>query len=178
MPGYYEGDYYVWLLESIGVVHGEYENYKLLVHYLFASEFKYILEMDENRAMAGLNLRSLFSQESGVYLEDVYTGPCTVLEMLIALANDIAFDTSTQVKEWFWEMADNLGLLYFDDQHFDKEEVRCILNIWMERQYDSCGHGSIFPVESFDGDMRSLEIWSQKNAYMTRLYPVNNEWEE
>lgn len=174
MPGHYEGDYYVWLLDSIGVMGEEYVNYKLLAHHLFTSEYEYGLEMDRNRAMAGLNLRSLFAQESGVYLEDVYEGPCTVLEMLIALANDIAFDTSTPVKEWFWEMADNLGLLYFDDQHFDKEEVSYILNIWMERQYDSCGHGSIFPIDSFDGDMRSMEVWSQKNAYTTRFYPVGN----
>ena len=169
------GDYYIWLLDSIGVLYGEHENYLILMQHLFSTEYTYVFEMDGNRAMAGLNLRTLFSQETGVYADDVHSGPCSVLEMLIALADAIAFDTSENTADWFWQLIDNLGLSEFDDEHFDLHEVNHILEKWMNRQYDSSGFGSLFPIRHFDKDMRSMEVWDQKNAYLTTLHPVG-QW--
>ena len=47
-------DYFNWLLEKVGVLHGEYENYSLLVQYLYSREYEYLIAMDSNRASGGL----------------------------------------------------------------------------------------------------------------------------
>lgn len=168
------GDYYMWLIDSVDVLYGRHENYLLLMQHLFTTKYEYAFEMDRNRAMAGENLRVLFAQEAGLYLEDVNDGPCNVLEMLIALAKSIAFDTSTSVSRWFWEMIRNLGLMSQDDEHFDRTKVNDVLGAFMQRTYQPSGEGSLFPIRNFKGDMRKMELWDQKNVYLTTLYPVGN----
>ena len=107
-----------------------------------------------------------------MYLDEVRRDDCSVLEMLIALARDIAFDTSTTTSEWFWLMMDNLHLTSEDDEDYDRDYVDQCLNIWMNRSYDKEGCGSLFPIPDFDGDMRKLEVWDQKNAYLIDSYPM------
>lgn len=170
-----DNDYYVWLLESIDALHGEHSNYQFLMQHLFTTEYKYVFEMDRNRAMAGENLRSLYSQECGVYIEEVNDGPCNVLEMLVALSRSMAFDTSAETSEWFWRLIDNLHLSSEDDINFNRAYVDHCLDVWMTRKYDSEGDGSLFPIPHFSGDLRKMEIWDQKNTYLTTLYPAG-EW--
>ena len=172
-----KNDYYMWLLEYAGILYDGHELYNDLIQYLFAIEFEYAFVMDENRAKAGETLRTKFASEAGVYVEEVKTGPCTVLEMLIALADAIAFDTGGCISDWFWEMMDNLDLTRFDDDHFDQDQVEARVSIWMYRLYDSNGLGSLFPVVGYKGDMRKLEIWDQKNIYISTKYPVG-KWIE
>ena len=167
-----DNDYYVWLLESIDALHGEHSCYQLLVQHLFTTEYDYAFEMDRNRAMAGENLRALYSQDCGIDIDDVNGGPCNVLEMLIALSKSMAFDTSTETSEWFWKLIDNLGLTSEDDEHFDRAYVDHQLDIWMSREYSADGDGSLFPIPNFDGDLQRMEVWDQKNAYLTTLYPA------
>ena len=169
-------DYYAWLLEKVKMPHGEYGNYQLLMQYLYTNDFKYFLVMDENRAEGGIALRSIFAQEVGVYLEDVKDGPCSILEMLIALAENMYSYADKLTCEWFWEMIGNLGLIIFDDESFDEAEVSKRLDIWMYREFDKSGRGSIFPIpESYDvGDMRNMEIWNQMNKYLLINYPIGN----
>lgn len=171
-----ESDYYIWLLDRIGVLCGEYKDYLLLAQHLFHTEYTYVLQMDENRAEAGLRLRSLYAQTYGVYEEEVYNGPCTVLEMLEALAERISFDTGDTIQCWFWEMLDNLGLTDYRDDAYRISDIDEILYSWMNRQYDQYGHGSIFPIEDCPNDMRSMEIWDQMNLYLTTYYPVDRNW--
>lgn len=167
-------DYYIWLLDRIGVLQGRYEHYTLLVEHLFSKEFTFVFSMDENRGLAGLGLRVLYASENGVYLEDVHGGPCSVLEMLESLAESMSFDTGDTIQKWFWEMLDNLTLTEYSDDFYNHESVEEILRVWLSREYDSSGVGSIFPVPNFKGDMRNLEIWDQKNVYMTTYYKVDN----
>lgn len=168
----YKSDYYMWLLDRIDALRGEHSNYSLLAQQLFSTEYTYAFELEKNRAMAGLNLRKLFAQEYGVYLEDVQSGPCSVLEMIIAISETIAFDKSAPTSKWFWLIMDNLGLTSQDDSHYDENYISDVLNVWLFRQYDSCGHGSLFPIPDYDGDVRNMETWDQMNVYLTRLYPA------
>ena len=56
-------------------------------------------------------------------------GPCTVLEMLIALSYRLEFETAQSkwektVSEWFWILIDNLGLIKcHNDEYFTNCEV-------------------------------------------------------
>lgn len=169
-----ESDYYMWLLDRVDVLHGGHMNYLLLMQHLFKTKYEYALEMDGNRAWGGKNLRKLFAEESGFYLEDVYQGPCTVLEMLEALAESIAFDTDMDISRWFWEMLHNLELDQCDDETYDRYYVDARLRLWLDRRYDAEGKGGLFPVKGFSGDMRRMETWDQKNVYMSTKYPVGN----
>ena len=100
-------DYYMWLLDRVRALHGEYENYVRLMKHLFSTEYIAVLPLDENRLQGGLSLRYRFALEEGVYVEDVHDGPCTVLEMLEALAENISYDTSETISRWFWELIHN-----------------------------------------------------------------------
>lgn len=167
-------DYYMWLLDRIDVLRGTWENHLLLAQQLYSTEYTYTLVMDSNRASAGVALRSQFAAEEGFYLEDVQHGPCSVLEMLIALADSMAFDLGCQTSKWFWEMMSNLGVVDMDDDRFDSEYLDYILQSWMDRAYDRDGQYNIFYIKNYDGDMAQMDVWSQMNAYITNTYPVGN----
>ena len=83
------------------------------------------IDNDINRADDGKHLRYEFASErsySNYYPID--NRPCSVLEMLIALAiriNDEIMwnpDYGDKTAAWFWEMIDNLGLGNLDDYCF------------------------------------------------------------
>lgn len=167
-------DYYAWLLKRIEVVDGcEYEDYTKLVYYLYSREYYYILEKDANREKGGLSLRSLYASERGFYLEDVKDGPCTVLEMLIALSQNIYMCTDTPLAKWFWEMIGNLDLLNQTNTNYDENYISSKIDTWLNRKFSLNGEGSLFPLgEDYDGDSRSMEIWDQMNTYLVKFYPV------
>lgn len=170
-------DYYMWLLDKVDALHGDRANYSLLMQLLYSTKYEYAFVMDSNRAKSGENLRSIFALEEGYYLEDVHQGPCSVLEMLIALADNMAFDTEDTVSRWFWEMLDNLGISNMDDNHYDEEYILSRLFIWMNRQFEPDGTGSIFPLHKPVGDCRRKEIWTLMNAYLMENHPIDN-WME
>lgn len=168
-------DYYAWLLDKVNVLHGEYENYSLLVQYLYANDFRYVLNMDANRAKGGLALRSIYAMQAGVYTEDVKEGSCSILEMLVALGENMYMYTDIPTSKWFWEMMENLGLMIYDDRDYDEFEVSRKINAWMDRDFTQSGQGSIFPLpDEFTGDSRSMEIWNQMNKYLLTYYPVGD----
>ena len=171
----YQSDYYMWLLERVEGTGMFGALYSKLLRFLFDTKYTYTFVMDGNRAKGGESLRSIFAAEEGVFIEDVHSGPCTVLEMIEALATEMAFDKHDSISRWFWELLDNLGLMVYKDDNFNEKEIKDILNRWMSRNYEPDGKGSLFPIPGFDGDMRNVEIWDQMNIYMTKLYPVG-EW--
>lgn len=158
-------DYYIWLLNCVGMAQ---ESQSDLLRLLFNTKFEYVLAMDENRASGGMNLREIYATENGLYLEDVYSGPCTVLEVLVALAIRMnEYESSHEASEWFLQMIDNLNL--FDKSISDAENT---LEIWMTRQYNADGsNGNIYYIPNYEGDMRSLEIWNQMHAYILYKQP-------
>ena len=165
-------DYFNWLLEKVGVLHGEFENYSLLVQYLYSREYEYMIALDSNRASGGLALRSLFADDVGIYKEDVKDGPCTLLEALVALAIHMADYTTKEVKDCFWEMLENLDLMRYDDQSYNEAKVSSIIDIWLYRQFDEDGSGSPFPLgDTSQGDTRSMETWNQMHKYLVAKYP-------
>lgn len=167
-------DYYMWLLDKVDALHGEKSNYSNLLQQLFSTTYVYAFIMDKNRAKGGESLRAVYALEEGLYLEDVYQGPCTVLEMLVGLADTLSFNQGDTVSKWFWEMIDNLGLGSMDDRTYDENYISDVLHTWMNHAYEPDGTGSLFPLKYSDLDQRTMEVWNQMNAYLIENYPIGN----
>ena len=132
--------------------------------------------MDENRAAGGEALRDKYSDEYSIDIDDVRTGPCTVLEMLISLADHMTDQLACDISDWFWQLIENLHLSKYDNDEFDPRAVEFIIMSWLHRSYSSNGEGSLFPLKEYKGDCRNLDIWSQMNAWINENYPTDDSW--
>ena len=131
--------------------------------------------LDENRAVDGLDLRETFINSLGkISIGPQDDLPCSILEMLIALAmrcNDwIICDVDDHYSEWFWTFLDNLGLLVYDDRRYNSSKVDDILRKWLDREYRFDGSGGLFPLANPEIDQRMIEIWSQLVYYLDENY--------
>jgi len=131
-------------------------------------EFVPIVQGDYNRASDGLEVRHEF-----IRMTHYDSAPdwdhigCSLLEMLIALANKASWLTSEPLKVWFWRFMQNLRL--DDHRHIEPYEVQEIeekLHIFVWRQYDSNGFGGLFPLQATENDQRMVEIWYQLAEYV------------
>lgn len=170
-------DYFHWLCEQV-MIEQEDRAYWLLAKDLHRMPFYSLVPHDENRAMDGVTLREDYLSEINcpkyvrLDLEE-----CTLLEMLVALARRMNYETEDAHREvdhtakWFWEMMDNLGLSEFDDDNYVRDgegllQVDDILERLVERGYSRNGEGGLFPLRRPDCDQRKAEIWYQMNAYL------------
>jgi len=166
--------YLEWLIFLVCQDDRERESYQSLFQYLLECEFDPRIHNDENRASDGLNLRTIFEDETGYSCEKF--GPCSVLEMLVALAirceNDIMYDPDEgdRTAIWFWEMMDNMGLSRMDKWRFDRRKVNLIVRKLNDRTYDEDGYGGPFYIAGFDRDMRKIELWYQMNFWLTSRF--------
>lgn len=154
-------------------------SYRKLLQFLHNIEFIYIHERDENRAIDGVDFRYRFGYECG-YSRDIIeqyldTQPCSVLEMMIALAftveehimDDPAFGDRT--GQWFWNMIVNLGLGAMCDTKFDVGYSEQIVLRFLNREYERNGEGGLFTVSDSRYDMRTAEIWHQTMWYLNEF---------
>lgn len=164
--------YFDWLCDKIHLIDVT-GNYNQLVRALFNTKYKAIIPNDINRYDDGIALRESF-------IVDAIDGPCSMLEMLVALAGRIDRMLADECCEdqsyrWFWEMIRNLGLdLYTDEGYMaygGLYSIDTILLRVIERTYAKDGSGGLFPLKRPDNDQRKLEIWYQMNAYLLENYP-------
>lgn len=143
-------------------------SYRKLMMHLHDVEFIYYILKDENRAEEGVELRRRFSGHSKY-------GPCSVLEMILALAIRIEenimdnTDYGNRTGQWFWGMINNLGLGAMDDNHYDREYVDSVLERFLNRQYEPNGKGGLFTIRDCDRDLREVEIWHQMCWYLDSI---------
>lgn len=167
-----EQEYFEWIYELITTGRFAKENsYQQLLLYLHDIEFKYIIPRDSNRAEDGEGLRYQFayeqySQDSRDYIIDCLARPCSVLEMMVALAircEDIMDDPSLgdRTGQWFWKMIVNLGLGGMYDTRFDERVVTKTVDIFLNREYEPDGRGGLFRIKNCENDLRNEEIWTQ-----------------
>ena len=147
-------EYYIWLVSSVGYD----ESCDDLLRLLFHTEFTWVIPMDSNRAAEGRNMRSIFCNENSIVGEIWDDQPCSVLEMLVALANyienNLIGDPDLCI---FWRMLDNLNLLHYRS----RTKWIQIIDRWLNREFDSDGMGSIFPIYNAVQDYREIDIWGQ-----------------
>ena len=150
-------------------------SYRKLLTYLHDTEFIYFIPYDENRASEGESLRYRFClQENCEELEWCLFGPCSVLEMMIALSircEEIMDDIGTgdRTSQWFWSMITNMGLGGQHDAGFDERLVEDVVERFLNREYEFDGRGGLFRVRGWHRDMRDAEIWHQLMAYINSM---------
>ena len=154
-------------------------SYRKLLSYLHHVEFTYTIPMDGNRAEDGVDLRYRFGYENSYdermiasYVDD---RPCSVLEMMIALAFRCEEhimddpDIGNRTGKWFWGMIDNMGLGDMSDSRFDECAADDAVTRLLDRDYDRDGAGGLFTVENCRHDLRTVDIWYQMSWYLRNI---------
>jgi hypothetical protein len=174
-------DYFNWLFDLVcGKRFSNRISYKKLLTRLHSIEFTYILPNDQNRAEDGINLRYRYAitngyEDSYQMILDYLDGPCSVLEMMVALAvyceENIMDDPSVgnRTDQWFWGMITNLGLGSMVDSKFDRRFVDDTIYRFLDREYEPDGTGGLFRVRHSDRDLRTVEIWYQLCWYLDTI---------
>lgn len=169
-------DYWIWLRKLIGAndPESEWSHYFALLWALHTTEFYATVEMDENRAEDGKELRTYFKEATGKD-SSVIDGPCSVFEMMVALSRrydgEVGDINAQNVPDIFWGMVKRLNLYEMDDDHFDQEKVSSILMSFLDRTYEKDGFGGLFPLVNPREDQRKVEIWYQMQAYIIENDP-------
>lgn len=161
-----------WLVDKVGFKR---RGYTSLMRCLHESPFLVYIDRDDDRVEDGKALRDDYCSDNRVpiYLFDYE--PCSVLEMLVGLAiridNEWTGDPGEEHPEViFWEMLQNLGLDKYTNRRFNRDSVVEILGIWIKRDFEKDGKGSIFPLKRPRRDQRRVEIWKQMQEYLGENY--------
>lgn len=170
--------YFEWMYDLVCA--GRYSkdiSYRKLLMRLHGTAFRWSIPRDENRAKDGVDLRYRFAYDyAGIEDAETYLNePCSVLEMMIALAikceENIMDDPSIgeRTGQWFWNMVVSLGLGSMVDDEFDRRFVDDTINRFLDREYHPDGKGGLFRIKNCRKDMRTVEIWYQLCWYLDTL---------
>lgn len=171
-------DYFEWLSDIVcGERYSGAVSFRKLLMRLHSIEFRYSIPRDRNRAEDGIGLRYRFAcVYSGIENADDYLdGPCSVLEMLVALCvrceEDIMDDPllGNRTGQWFWGMVVNLGLGSMTDNRYDRRYVEDTIGRFLDRDYAPDGRGGLFTIRNCDRDLRDVEIWVQMLWYLDSI---------
>lgn len=182
-------EYFSWLYKKID---SKPRSYIKLCRVLHSKTFFWSVRNDDNRCDDGVALRDRFIEDQRLdesHLEVLYflKDPCTVLEVLVALAermNDLMYDLNdtqrNKAPKFFREMLINLRLDVFTDSQYISDstlppmaevEIDEILNIFMERTYGVDGRGGLFPLKKrHREDQSRVEIYYQMMYWLDENY--------
>lgn len=171
--------YFEWLCRMVCVNEDQYQDYRDMLHVLYEIEFTYGIPRDANREEDGFELRDRFVDDNPDIdiriMERALAWPCSVLEVLVALADrgEIIMsdpEIGDRTAKWFWTMIDNLMLGGMDNRHFDEAYVRERIDIFLQRKYAWDGsEGGLFVIDNPRKDLRKTELWYQMNWYLSSL---------
>lgn len=168
-----QADYFEWMYELMcGDRFAKSITFRKLFTYLHDTEFTYFVPYDENRAQDGISLRYRYCVHHDCEdLEYYLDGPCSVLEMMVALAirceESIMSDPEKgdRTSQWFWSMISSLGLSGMADYSFNERLVYDCVKRFLDRDYSPNGRGGLFTIRGWNRDARDVEIWHQLLAY-------------
>lgn len=169
-------DHYIeWLYSHVGAVSNKNPSrtWWKLFRQLYSIEFVWLIANDDNRVADGLELRDDFIEEYGPVPEEWRNMGCSFLEMLIALARRVSYQTDVAPDECFWIMLDNIGLRRLNDKVFTRAmavKVTEIVETVIYRTYNPNGHGGLFPQRSATNDQRRVELWYQMSEWVIDNY--------
>lgn len=174
-----KNQYFNWMYQLVCSNRSRSVSYRKLLSYLNGRAFVWTIDMDENRASDGIDLRYRFGREKKYsdpmiadFLDD---HPCSILEMMIALSIRCEehimedSDLGDRTGQWFWNMIISLGLGAMPDSKFDERHAEEVIDRFIDRSYERNGHGSLFTVEHPSQDMRDVEIWYQMCMYLDTI---------
>ena len=170
-------DYFEWMYDLM--CEGRFAKsitYRQLFTFLHEVEFVYFVPHDENRAADGIGLRYRYCVSNGCEeFEYCLDGPCSVLEMMIALAirceERIMCDPEKgdRTVQWFWNMMTSLGLSTMTDYNYNEWLVNDVVTRFLNRDYEPNGKGGLFTIKGWKRDAREVEIWHQLLAYCNTI---------
>ena len=170
--------YYDWLLDFV-CDDDQRLIYSELLANLYNTEFHWTIDLDENRALWGIALRDEFKDFHYISCRDerILDGPCNMLELMVSLArqiDNVLYNDrfGEQYGRWFWYMVDSLGVR-MDDDTFNEGIFNEHMEIFMNREYDNDGKGSLFYIPGCEFACKSVEIWMQKCKFETEF--IKNE---
>ena len=173
--------YFDWLCRRI-IRKKDQEELEGFLWELYSIEFRTFVPHDENRAADGLELRNAFLNESTESADlALILGPCTVLEMLVALAERMDFilfdpNKGDRSQEWFWTLINNLKLQKYavDEQSAARKRRfnRVVIKKLIDRTYLENGEGGLFPLRFTRKDQRKVEIWYQMMDYISENFDI------
>lgn len=164
-----------------------------LARTLHQREFSAIIQKDINRINDGRQLRQLFldekefksNKERDEASAEIYIPECSVLELLIGIAERLNFmylDSPYEktVSGWMRELLSNLQIGYMTDAVLTEfpeyiQRAGKIMDRLIERTYDERGHGGLFPLDRPKRDQRRIEIWEQMMDYCAENYDMSSD---
>lgn len=152
-------------------------SYRKLFSFLHSVDFRWSIPNDVNRAEDGEGLRWRYAKirEDRNYILECLDRPCSVLEMMIALAirceENIMDDPrmGDRTTQWFWQMIVNLGLGSMQDERFDEDIARDAVERMLNRDFEPDGRGGLFTVRRCDRDLRNVEFIHQLYYYLNSI---------
>lgn len=173
--------YLTWLYSQVADVeetNSRNTHWKVFNH-LFRVPFEWVVSNDDNREEDGKALRNQFITQCDI--EDIEINwlqlECSMLEMLVALAERSSFEAPGTTADWFWIFLKNLKL-NFSDYAYNKSierEVDVILQRFVQRTYQPNGVGGLFPLKNAQYDQRDVELWYQLSAYLLESEYADND---
>lgn len=180
-------DYMMWLVRTYINKDNCMANRTLLLQDLFHTYYRPGVGNDMNRGGDGIQLRSVYIQSQHLKRTEMSVnndalaglGEPNMLEVMIGICLRLEDMTRSFVPDnspsyWMMRLLDNLNLLNLTDDIYTKINGNQIVYDTMEtllnREYDSLGHGSLFPMKDTKRnrkrDFRTIEIWYQMQAWV------------
>jgi hypothetical protein len=162
-------NYREWLLHRINFHKKQYSKLMEIMH-----NYPYVVYvyMDRNRYEDGVYQRAEYYRDADLPPGALNMCPCSVLEMLVGFAKRIDdewigcdYGEDPHPQDFFFEMICNLGLKEATNSRISSAKVVKILDIWIKREFDSDGNGSVFPIKNPQKDQRNTELWCQFQEY-------------
>lgn len=177
MDGYFN------YIESIVCNGDTIDRYDVLLDILYRIDFRWSVHNDDNRISDSVELRYNYQADCGVpmaELQELLNIPCSVIEVICGLAirmDDAMRDPEggAHIDRWFWELIGNLGMSGFTNEAYERglwslNDVRKIVDIFMDRTYDELGHGGLFPRNVCYKNQKECELFEQMNGYLNEFY--------
>jgi len=170
--------YLEWL--SAQITPNRQRNFQELFHILYSKEFFYVVANDSSRTQDVQDLRHACFREFEVkpYVSTDILGAISVLEVLIALSKRLAYQTSSDPGEWAWQLMVNLRIDRYSGRISRRlaEDIDCMLDRLIWRQYESSGLGGFFPLANPKRDQTGVELWYQMSAYLAEQEAYENPY--
>lgn len=158
--------YFEWLCREVDTPEG----YDLTLGRLYEQPFTYFIPNDDNRAQDGLELRMFFLETEGYSRDAAWEElPCSVLEMLVALARRMEFEGGGSISECFNLFMIHMGIetTWWAHSRYLERTVDHAVKVLNDRLYSYDGHnGGLFPLKDPPEDQRTVEIWYQMANYI------------
>lgn len=160
-------EYIKWICDQLGL---RVTKWRGVMSNLNKIPYRWYIDTDENRAVEGLNLRNDYFKDRGFNRIDSDNSDCTVLEMLVSLANRLNLDYVGYPGDEkngliFIDFCKNLGIISEESDENqcysgDFEDISESVDAWLDGDFEENGDGSPFYVPSGDINLQNLSVWS------------------